>query len=129
MVFLARDGHLAFAGSPAEARRYFGVEDLDEVYSKLAGEHTPAIWAERFADSRPKPEGRPELAPAPIRITRSDAKHPSMIRQWWLLTRRNADVSVSEPADTGGPARVTGTGHGDDGNAVQARRIRSGRRG
>ena len=49
VVFLARDGHLAFAGSPTEARRYFGVEDLNEVYGRLAGEDTPAIWAKRFA--------------------------------------------------------------------------------
>jgi len=27
VVFLARDGHLAFAGSPAEARRYFDVDE------------------------------------------------------------------------------------------------------
>ena len=58
VVFLARDGHLAFTGSPAEARRYFGVEDLAEVYERLAGEHTPAIWAERFADSRRTSEAR-----------------------------------------------------------------------
>src|SRR6185312_7987144 len=37
VVFLARDGHLAFSGSPAEARRYFGVADLAEVYERLAG--------------------------------------------------------------------------------------------
>ena len=30
VVFLARDGHLAFSGSPTEARRYFGVENLAE---------------------------------------------------------------------------------------------------
>ncbi len=42
VVFLARDGHLAFTGSPTEARRYFGVEDLADVYDRLAGEHTPA---------------------------------------------------------------------------------------
>ena len=42
VVFLARDGHLAFTGSPAAARRYFGVEDLTEVYERLAGEHSSA---------------------------------------------------------------------------------------
>ena len=36
VIFLARDGHLAFSGSPAEARRYFGVQDLAEVYERLA---------------------------------------------------------------------------------------------
>ena len=89
VVFLARDGHLAFSGSPAEARRYFGVQNLAEVYERLAGEHTPAIWAERFADSRPKSEAR---AVSPISASRSDIKRASIIRQWWLLTRRNADV-------------------------------------
>jgi ABC-type multidrug transport system ATPase subunit len=41
VIFLARDGHLAFVGSPAEARSYFGVKDLAEVYERLSGEHTP----------------------------------------------------------------------------------------
>src|SRR3954470_22311742 len=93
VVFLARDGHLAFTGSPAEARRYFGVKDLADVYERLAGEHTPAIWAERFADSRPKSEARADLA-LPIPASRSDVKRISLIRQWWLLTRRNVDVLV-----------------------------------
>ncbi len=94
VVFLARDGHLAFTGSPTEARRYFGVEDLAEVYERLAGEHTPKIWAERFADSRGKSEGRPGLARQPVPATRSDIKRMGMVRQWWLLTRRNVDVLV-----------------------------------
>ena len=92
MVFLARDGHLAFTGSPTEARRYFGVEDLAEVYDRLAGEHTPQIWAERFAESRGKSEARPGLAPTAAPATRSDVKRTGMVRQWWLLTRRNVDV-------------------------------------
>lgn len=91
VVFLARDGHLAFTGSPAEARRYFDVTDLAEVYDRLADEHTPQIWAQRFADRRGTPEARPVLA---ARAGRSDVKHPSMVRQWWLLTRRNVDVLV-----------------------------------
>jgi ABC-type multidrug transport system ATPase subunit/ABC-type multidrug transport system permease subunit len=91
VVFLARDRHLAFSGSPAEARRYFGVEELAEVYERLADEHTPAVWAERFADSRPKSEAR---AMSSISASRSDVKHTSAIRQWWLLTRRNVDVLV-----------------------------------
>ena len=39
VIFLARDGYLAFTGSPAAARRYFGVGDLNEVYERLAAEH------------------------------------------------------------------------------------------
>jgi ABC-type multidrug transport system ATPase subunit len=92
VVFLARDGHLAFTGSPAAARRYFGVENLTEVYERLAGEHTPQIWAERFAESRVKSKARPGSTQRAVPATRSDVKRTSMVRQWWLLTRRNVDV-------------------------------------
>src|SRR6476659_2611624 len=34
--------------------------------------------------------------------------------------------TVSEPADPGGPPRLTRAGHSDDGDAVQARCVRSG---
>ena len=89
VVFLTRDGHLAFDGSPAEARRYFGVDDLNEVYQRLSGEHTPQGWAQRFADRRPKSQVQPDVAVSSIA---PDVKHASMFRQWWLLTRRNVDV-------------------------------------
>ena len=92
VVFLARDGHLAFTGSPTEARRYFGVQDLAEVYERLAGEDTPQIWAERFSDSRGTTEARPGFALPPIPAIRSDVKRTGAVRQWWLLTRRNVDV-------------------------------------
>ncbi|MFC9767137.1 ATP-binding cassette domain-containing protein [Rhodococcus jostii] len=95
VVFLARDGHLAFTGSPTEARRYFGVEDLADVYDRLAREHTPQIWAERFADRGGTSELRtgsavPPIPPVPA--TRSDVERTGMLRQWWLLTKRNVDV-------------------------------------
>ncbi len=90
VVFLARDGHLAFTGSPAEARRYFGVRDLNEVYERLAGEDTPKIWAQRFAGS-PGESVTPAARPARP-DDRPEVKRASMIRQWWLLTRRNVDV-------------------------------------
>jgi len=92
VVFLARDGHLAFTGSPAAARRYFGVENLAEVYERLAGEHTPQIWAERFGASRVKSKTQPGFAPEPVPATPSGVKRTGMARQWWLLTRRNVDV-------------------------------------
>lgn len=92
VVFLARDGHLAFTGSPAAARRYFGVDNLTEVYERLAQEHTPRMWAERFAQSREKPNPPTPLARSITPATRRDGNRTSMVRQWWLLTRRNVDV-------------------------------------
>jgi ABC transport system ATP-binding/permease protein len=91
VVFLTRDGYLAFDGSPTESRRYFGVDDLNEVYERLAGEHTPQIWAQRFTDSRGKSEAQPDVA---LPTIVSDVKHASKFQQWWLLTRRNVDVLV-----------------------------------
>jgi ABC-type multidrug transport system ATPase subunit/ABC-type multidrug transport system permease subunit len=92
VVFLARDGHLAFTGSPTAARRYFGVQNLAEVYDRLAGEHSPPIWAKRFANSRVKSQGRPGPALPPTPATHSDVKRTGVVQQWWLLTRRNVDV-------------------------------------
>ncbi|OBI41446.1 ABC transporter ATP-binding protein [Mycobacterium colombiense] len=92
VVFLARDGHLAFTGSPAAARRYFVVEHLTEIYERLAQERTPRIWAQRFADIREKSTARPEFARKAASASPSGVNHTGMTRQWWLLTRRNVDV-------------------------------------
>ena len=92
VVFLARDGHLAFTGSPTAARRYFGVDSLSEVYERLAGEHTPQVWAERFADSRVRSKTRLGLTQRAVPAARSDVRRTGTVRQWWLLTRRNVDV-------------------------------------
>lgn len=92
VVFLARDGHLAFTGSPTEARRYFGVENLTAVYDRLAGQHTPAIWAKRFANSVASQRlGSARLDPASS-ATRPNVKRTGIVRQWWLLTSRNVEV-------------------------------------
>jgi ABC-type multidrug transport system ATPase subunit len=88
VVFLARNGHLAFAGTPSQARQYFGVHDLVNVYDRLASEDTPRAWAERFAAWRQPTETPVEAAPLDVR------QSPSVLRQWWLLTRRNAEVLV-----------------------------------
>jgi len=87
VVFLARDGHHAFTGSPSEARRYFGVHDLNDVYGRLAAED-PQTWAKRFTDSG---RGSKSLA-AQTLYSRPDVTRVGAARQWWLLTRRNVDV-------------------------------------
>jgi ABC transport system ATP-binding/permease protein len=90
VVFLTRNVHLAFAGPPAQARRYFGVDDLVEVYHRLATEDTPPAWAERFAAWR-----QPTTTHAqPAQPATGERHSPSVLRQWWLLTRRNAEVLV-----------------------------------
>lgn len=51
IVVLARDGHMAYMGPPAEALTYFDVADFDEIYDRLE-EGTPAEWGERFRSSQ-----------------------------------------------------------------------------
>jgi len=89
IVFLARDGYLAFVGSPAEARQYFETTDLTVAYERLALEDTPETWAQRFAAVRePAP-------PAPSRAAPRDPVAPRRVgplRQWAVLTRRSADL-------------------------------------
>jgi ABC transport system ATP-binding/permease protein len=92
VVFLARGGHLAFTGSPTEARRHFGVQDLTEVYGRLAADDTSPARAERFTDSRQPSEASPCNALPSIPAAQSDIRRTGVIRQWWLLTRRNVDV-------------------------------------
>jgi ABC-type multidrug transport system ATPase subunit len=49
IAVLANGGHLAFYGSPADARDYFGADSLDEIYERLAGLGDPArAWSRRF---------------------------------------------------------------------------------
>jgi ABC-type multidrug transport system ATPase subunit len=95
VVFLTRNGHLAFAGTPAQARRYFGVDDLVEVYHRLASQDTPRAWAERFAAWRQPAKAPAQPAKAQPQAARPDDRHsPGVLRQWCLLTRRNAEILV-----------------------------------
>ena len=48
IIFLSRDGSLAFAGSAEQAREYFGIARLEEVYLQLDSEK-PDGWPERSA--------------------------------------------------------------------------------
>ena len=49
VAVLAVGGHLAFFGTPAAARGYFGADSLEEIYERLAGLGDPAAaWSRRF---------------------------------------------------------------------------------
>jgi ABC-type multidrug transport system ATPase subunit len=51
VVFMARGGHLAYYGAPAEALQYFGVEDFTEIYNLLDPEGSPQAYAQRLRQS------------------------------------------------------------------------------
>jgi ABC transport system ATP-binding/permease protein len=86
VAFLAREGHLAFAGTPAEAKAYFDSADLTQIYCRLTHEDTPEMWGRRFAARRRLVEVPPARTPEPR------APAIGAVHQWALLTRRAAEV-------------------------------------
>ena len=64
VAVLANGGHLAFFGTPAAARGYFGADSLEEIYERLAGLGDPAAaWSRRFFQL-PRTRAASTLAPA-----------------------------------------------------------------
>ncbi|MEV4119817.1 ATP-binding cassette domain-containing protein [Micromonospora sp. NPDC049645] len=92
VVVLTRQGRLAFTGTPAAAREFFGLRSLVEVHLRLDEATHPAEWPDRFAA---RPDASPPApathagataAPVPRRVGR--------LRQWAVLTARNAEIVV-----------------------------------
>ena len=125
IVFLARDGYLAFIGTPAEARRHFATEDLTVAYERLALEDTPETWAHRFASVRGRHDGSdarggtiaaaPPAPQRPNQLGQRDQRarrRASPLRQWAVLTRRSADLlfrnRLTLAVLVGSPALVIG---------------------
>jgi ABC-type multidrug transport system ATPase subunit len=73
VAVLADGGHLAFFGTPAAARDYFGTDSLDEIYERLAGIGDPAkAWSRRyFFRSQPSPRTHAASSP-PSALLESD---------------------------------------------------------
>ena len=88
VLFLAKDGHLAFHGTPAEATTYFEVERVEEIYERLATGGTPEEWGRRFAATvEPGPEPTPTVDTAVAR-----RRSAGFIRQWAVLSRRTFET-------------------------------------
>jgi ABC-type multidrug transport system ATPase subunit len=95
VVFLARDGHLAFVGTVDDALRYFGVAQIEEIYELLADDAPPAEWARRFDAHRGT--GAHE---EPIQSARAEAplrEGAGFLRQWSTLTARTFETLVRNP--------------------------------
>jgi ABC-type multidrug transport system ATPase subunit len=83
VVFLARNGVLAYDGPPGQACAYFGTRSVDEIYQRLADDDRPKWNSEiSTADDTTAP-GPPAASPV------------GAVRQWWLLTRRNLAILAS----------------------------------
>ena len=99
VVILTEGGRLAFVGTPEEAKTYFEIPRLGDVYRKLA-QRPPAEWSDRFRSSpffrryvadRIQAETPPKPKPRTL-AGRRRRRSVNWLRQAWVLTRRYADV-------------------------------------
>ena len=114
VVFLAGGGHLAFIGTLGQARAYFRVHRLEEIYQMLAVDRTPEEWAQRFralarcldgAADRGAPEDGHRSGAVngdrekPTDVVTSSAgsgpgpiRRAGFLRQWLVLTQRTQET-------------------------------------
>jgi len=104
VVILTQGGRLAFVGTPDEAKEYFGIRRLGDVYARL-GEQKPRDWHARF---RASPHFKRYVADRiPIEkfgqarsiaeLTRTQASGASLVRQTWILIRRYVSILRGDP--------------------------------
>jgi ABC-type multidrug transport system ATPase subunit/predicted component of type VI protein secretion system len=111
VVFLAKGGNLAYFGPPTGALPYFGVQDFDQIYTKLEHEKSPQEWAERYQGSPPHRdyvEARLRTAPgvtaqAPSaavvkQAPGSTVKRVSALGQLIVLSRRSLNILLRDRA-------------------------------
>jgi ABC-type multidrug transport system ATPase subunit len=95
VVILTEGGRLAFVGTPDEAKGYFGVARLGDVYRKL-GERQPEEWQKAFKASpfytyyiRERLAVDADLDQEERAERQREARPPvNPFRQAWILTRR-----------------------------------------
>ncbi|MBW8805990.1 MAG: ATP-binding cassette domain-containing protein [Catenulisporales bacterium] len=89
VAFLAPEGRLVYRGAPDGLLKRLGAETIEEAYGAAAD--APSI-----ADTPDGPDLRDEEAVAVTdhagRFSESHPKSLGPLRQWWLLTRRSAEI-------------------------------------
>jgi ABC transport system ATP-binding/permease protein len=104
VVILTEGGRLAFVGTPEEARAYFSVPRLGEVYRKLA-KRKPEEWQAAFKFSEFYAQYVRERLPDVSDEEESDREERNAesrigvnpFRQAWILTRRYISIWRGDP--------------------------------
>ncbi len=123
VLFLARGGHLAFFGAPAQALEYFGVSRFSDIYIKLDTEKSAEEWAAAFKASPyyspnvlarlnavstqaaqfgvnlnngANPAAPPAASAGPMVTFRRPKVRTSALRQFFLLTARYFETMISD---------------------------------
>jgi hypothetical protein len=108
VAVLATGGHLAFFGTPAAARDYFGADSLDEIHDRLAGFGDPAAaWSRRFfhffrtiGGVSPVPTVPPQPGPGRL-VPDSAGPHSAGPVSTDLLGDDATELAVANPGQTG----------------------------
>ncbi|MCG5435701.1 ABC transporter ATP-binding protein/permease [Micromonospora foliorum] len=92
VVVLTRQGRLAFTGTPAAAREFFGLRSLVEVHLRLDEATQPGEWPDRFAEQRAAEQ--PSRTTGDGDVAATPPRRVGRLRQWAVLTARNAEIVV-----------------------------------
>jgi energy-coupling factor transporter ATP-binding protein EcfA2 len=90
VLFLARGGRLAFAGSVDRAIEYFGVTSVEAIYVRLA-DGDPVAFAQRWRESSQSELPIKRVDTGASGVTRA---RPGPLREFRVLTTRTADTFV-----------------------------------
>lgn len=80
-------GELSFFGPPEEAKRFFGVDDFDGIYTALENRPAPE-WRAQFEATEPEFLATVEQAAATAAAKPPPRPQPNVGRQTWLLAQR-----------------------------------------
>ncbi len=105
IIFMAKEGNLAYFGSPENAASYFQVEKFNQIYRKLEREKSPEYWRECYLRSpeyqeyvvdRQKKFASTQLPLKQKRkhrlLPKSPVKSISSWQQFLVLSRRNLAI-------------------------------------
>ena len=104
VVILAPGGYLAFVGTPTEAKEYFEIQSLGDVYNRLRSKPAQS-WQQKFANTSACQQMQNHIQ-SRVANSSSDVekrlKQPFMqlfaifLRQFLLLFRRGLEVQLSD---------------------------------
>ena len=94
VVFMAPGGRVAFVGTPTQARRRYGVDDLADVYSLIVdtGGAAPSWSGPDTSTVETENDGRPSRFGSGDVVDVLGVAATTWTRQWSTVTRRSAEL-------------------------------------
>ena len=95
VIFLTREGQLAFCGLPELALEYFEASSHDEIYEILANEDRPENCNSCFSEPQ-----QPGITADEVNMELGSGlpdQRPGPLRQWLVLTARNFEMLWRSP--------------------------------